>query len=62
MKQRPIGFLSERCIDHDSAAFDYIAELHDYLWRVIRIAKPGSSGNLGALLDDAIKKLEENNE
>lgn len=58
MKPRPQGFLSKDAIPHDSEQFDYIRELHDYLWRVVRIVKPGASGDLADLLDGAIAQLE----
>ena len=54
MKQRASGFLAKEHIDHDSEAFDYIRELHDYLWRFVRVHIPGASGDLTDLLDKAI--------
>jgi hypothetical protein len=59
MKPRPLYFLSEEHIDHDSEPFDYITELHDYLWRFVRCVNgPECSGNLHWYLDDAIDRLE----
>ncbi len=58
MKQRDNGFLSKENIDHNSEGFDYITELHEYLWRFVRVVNPGASGNLNELLDDAINKAE----
>ena len=58
MKQRTPGFLSEEKIDHDSEPFDYIQELHGYLWRFVRAVCPGASGCIDGLVDDAIDKLE----
>jgi hypothetical protein len=58
MKPRPDGFLSQKHIDHDSEVFDYIVELHEYLWRVARVAFPGASGHLTNYVDRAIEKLE----
>ena len=54
MKQRASGFLAKEHIDHDSEAFDYIRELHDYLWRFVRVHIPGAGGDLGNFLDEAI--------
>jgi len=58
MKKREKYFLSEEKIPHDSEPFDYIAELHEYLWRFIRVFNPGASGNLDRHLDDLIELLE----
>jgi hypothetical protein len=58
MKNRPNGFLSNEKIDHDSEVFDYIKELHEYLWRFVRCEIPGANGKLSDLLDDAIKLAE----
>jgi hypothetical protein len=58
MKSRPQGFLSEEHISHESEVFDYIVELHEYLWRFVRAARPGTSGNLGGILDEVIDSLE----
>lgn len=37
MKNRPDGFLAEDKISHVSEIFDYVRELHLYLWRVVLI-------------------------
>ncbi len=58
MKSRPQGFLSEESISHESEVFDYVAELHEYLWRFVRVARPGASGDLGSMLDEVIDSLE----
>ena len=50
MKKRPDGFLSEENISHDSEIFDYIKELHGYLWKFIRTQNPGASGSLDDIL------------
>lgn len=55
VKPRPPGFLSEENIDHDSEIFDYIRELHDYLWAFVRTQIPGASGNLRDYVDEALK-------
>ena len=57
MKARTVGFLAEDKINHDGEIFDYIQELHDYLWVVVRLAYPGASGSLRELLDGALSKL-----
>jgi len=58
MKKRPKGFLAEDKISHESEIFNYILELHKYLWRVIRCAGVGEWRTLDKHLDDAIEKLE----
>lgn len=57
MKTRPDGFLAEDKIERDNEIFDYIRELHGYLWDVVWIAFPDASGNLSDYIDDAINKL-----
>ena len=59
MKDRPYGFISDEHIDHDSEIFDYIKELHEYLWIVVRIVYPGASGSLGKYIDPALKYLKQ---
>ncbi len=59
MEPRPKGFLSHANVDHDSEVFDYIKELHDYLWTIIRAVTPGSGGSLDGHLDDCVAKLTE---
>jgi hypothetical protein len=58
MKTRTEGFLSREFMDHDSEQFDYIKELHQYLWRFVRCELPGATGLLGDYLDDAVEKAE----
>lgn len=58
MKKRQKGFLAEDKISHKSEIFDYIKEMHKYLWRFIRCAGVGEWGTLDKHLDDAIEKLE----
>jgi hypothetical protein len=53
MKKRSYGFLSDEKIDHSSEQFDYIRELHDYLWIFVRAEIPGASGHLNELIDIA---------
>jgi len=58
MKTRPKGFISDEHISHESEIFDYIGELHDYLWRFVRVAKPGASGSLSDFVDTVIDGFE----
>lgn len=58
MKNRPEGFLKEKFIAHDSEQFDYVKELHEYLWRFVRTAFPSASGDLSDFVDPALDKLE----
>lgn len=55
MIERPKGFLDPEKLD--GHVFDYVRELHEYLWQVVRVVKPGASGRLTDHLDDAIDKL-----
>jgi hypothetical protein len=59
MKERSAGFLRKELISHDSEQFDYIQELHEYLWRFVRVAHPGASGSLVDYLPSAIEMLEQ---
>ena len=56
MKKRSIGFLSKENIDHDSEQFDYIKELHEYLWKFIRAEIPGANGSISQFVDFALAK------
>jgi len=58
MKKRPNGFLAVDKISHDSGIFNYISELHDYLWRFVRCQFPGAGGHLCDYLDIAIENRE----
>ena len=58
MKERPAGFLNAKHLPHDSEIFDYIVELHEYLWRVVNVAIPHASGQLSSYLPEAIEILE----
>jgi len=58
MKKRPKLFLAENTISHKSEIFNYIRELHTYLWRFVRCAIPSASGKLDRYVDDAIEELE----
>ncbi len=57
MKKRPKGFLAENVISHDSEIFDYITELHGYLWQIIRAVKPEARGLINMYLDDVVQQL-----
>ena len=56
MKLRPPGFLSREKID--SEVFDYVTELHEYLWRFVRVHDPSASGNLTDVLDASLEIAE----
>jgi hypothetical protein len=56
MKQRPNGFLANEFISHKSEQFDYIAELHNYLWRFVRSVIPSANGDLSLFVDLAVIK------
>ena len=57
MKKRPAGFLESGQIDHNSEQFDYIQELHEYLWEFVRTQYPNASGSLGSFVDAALLKI-----
>jgi len=57
MKSRTTGFLGQDKIDQSGEIFDYIKELHNYLWDFVRAAYPGASGNLDLFVDSALEKL-----
>ncbi len=58
MKKRTDGFLAQDKIDQDGEVFDYIRELHDYLWRFVRCELPFANGKLDNYLDVALEKAE----
>ena len=58
MKKRSKGFLAEELILHESEPFNYISELHDYLWRFVRTVLPGASGRRCKYPDVAIEQAE----
>jgi len=45
-KPRPYGFLAEHENIFEEERLDYIYELHDKMWQLARIIRPGSQGNL----------------
>jgi hypothetical protein len=57
VKERTKGFLRDEIISHDSEVFDYISELHDYLWQFCRILNPGTGGHLHNIIDAELLKL-----
>ena len=61
MKDRPYGFLAEDKISHNDEIFDYIKELHNYLWEYIRRIIPSASGNLHDYVDEGLKVLDDYN-
>ena len=42
----------------DSEIFDYIRELHDYLWKFIRVQIPSAGGDLTNYVDIALREAE----
>jgi len=62
MKKRPKGFLAhlfgKASQERDREVGSYVQELHEYLWRVVRVARPGAGGNLNQCVDKAIEELE----
>lgn len=54
MKPRPEGFLGPDKIDQDGEVFDYVRELHDYLWDFIRVSMPWASGDISEYVDQAL--------
>ena len=58
MKPRPKGFLADCNLPQNSEQFDYIRELHEYLWRFVKTACPNANGNLDDHIDTALAKLE----
>lgn len=55
MKKRSKYFIGEDKIDHNGEIFDYIRELHGYLWEFVRAARPGASGSLSDWVDKALE-------
>lgn len=61
MIKRHNGFLATNEISHDSEIFSYIKELHQYLWRFVRVEFPFAGGKLDKYIDIAIEKAEYEN-
>lgn len=57
MKKRPKGFLSPDKISHESEVFDYIQELHEYLWEFVRAARPNALGYLNECIDVSLNDI-----
>ena len=57
MKDRPNYFLSEENISHDSEVFDYIRELHGYMWEIVDYFKLRDSFYLNKCWDKVIEKI-----
>jgi len=45
-KPRPLGFLAEHENIFEEERLDYIYELHNKMWQLVRIIRPGSQGKL----------------
>ena len=58
MKNRKFGFLSGNHINQKGEPFDYIKELHSYLWRFINVEFPNAAGSIEKYLDVTIEKME----
>ena len=58
MKTREKGFLANDKIPHEGEIFDYIVELHELLWRFVRVHNPGAGGNLRDIIDEALDVAE----
>jgi len=54
MKVRESGFIAEDKIDHNGEIFDYIRELHEYLWQYVRLFYPSASGSLSDWVDKVL--------
>lgn len=59
MKERPIGFIADDKLDHDGEIFDYIKELHKYLWKFTRVFIPSANGSLHDFVDKALERGEQ---
>jgi len=58
MKDRPRSFLASVRVE-DPEVFDYVLELHRYLWRFIRCHRPGAGGLLHLILDGVVDEAED---
>lgn len=58
-KPRPAGHLADEALDSDGPVFDYVAELHELLWRVTRAVRPGAGGRLTEEFPKALEQLEQ---
>ena len=55
-KERSDGFLAEDKIDHNGEIFNYIQELHEYLWTFVNVFCPGGGGSLCDCIDRAVDR------
>ena len=53
-KERPKGFLADCNLAHDSEQFDYVKELHEVLWRFVRVEMPEAGGSLSDFIPTAL--------
>ena len=60
MKKRTNGFLEHLYPDGvaPTEVGEYVNELHNYLWRFVRVEFPFSNGDLAKYLDVAIESAE----
>ena len=58
MKDRPQGFIASDKIDHNGEIFDYIRELHEYLWRFVYVYHSSASGSLSEWVDETLDNAE----
>ena len=58
MKIRTTGFIGEDKLDHNGEIFDYIRELHEYLWRFVRVFYPAAGGSLSDWVDSTLDDAE----
>lgn len=56
MKDRPSGHLAEDKIDHNGETFDYIKELHEYLWGFVNAILGNCGGHLADFVDRALRE------
>jgi len=54
MKVREAGFIADDKIDHNGEIFDYIRELHEYLWQYVWLFAPSASGSLSDWVDKVL--------
>jgi len=54
MKQRTQGFIADDKLDHNGEIFDYIRELHLYLWQFVYLFYPSASGSLTEWVDKVL--------
>ena len=57
MRERQKYFLAEDKIDQNGEIFDYIRELHEYLWRFVRLFHPSASGSICDWIDETLNDV-----